>query len=42
MVLTKEHQEAMVNNYLKDHTVLETQSYIKGMTAIIDLINKNI
>lgn len=40
MILTKEHQEQMVNSYLKTHTVSETESYIKGIEAIIKLINK--
>ena len=41
MVLTKEHQETMVNNYLQTHTVSETESFIKGMEAIIKLVNRN-
>jgi hypothetical protein len=40
MILTKEHQQQMVNSYLKTHTVSETESYIKGIEAIIKLINK--
>ena len=42
MTLTKEHQEAMVNKYLKTHTVLETEAFIDGMDQMIKLINKNL
>ena len=40
MILTKEHQEAMVNKYLSSHTVAETESFMDGMNEIIKLINK--
>ena len=40
MVLTKEHQEVMVNKYLSSHTVAETEAFMEGMEAIIKLINK--
>ena len=40
MVLTKEHQEAMIHKYLAKHTVAETEAFIDGMKAIIKLINK--
>jgi len=42
MVLTKEHQEQMINSYLKTHTVAETEAFIDGMDAMVKLINKNI
>ncbi len=42
MVLTKEHQEQMVNSYLKTHTVTETEAYIQGINDIIELINKQV
>jgi len=41
MVLSKEHQEVMVSNYLLTHTVAETESFMEGMEIIIKLINKN-
>jgi hypothetical protein len=40
MVLTKEHQEAMVNKYFETHTAIETEAFMDGMEAIIKLINK--
>ena len=42
MILTQEHQEQMVNSYLKTHTVTETESYIQGINDIVQLINKQI
>ena len=40
MILTKEHQEQMVNSYLKTHTAAETEAYIQGINDIVQLINK--
>ena len=40
MILTKEHQEQMINSYLKTHTVAETEAYIQGINDIVQLINK--
>tara|TARA_R110000751_G_scaffold50481_1_gene111490 strand:+ start:114 stop:239 length:126 start_codon:yes stop_codon:yes gene_type:complete len=40
MILSKEHQEVMINKYLSNHTVAETKAYIDGMKAIVKLINK--
>ncbi len=42
MILTKEHQEQMINSYLKNHTVTETEAYIQGINDIIQLINKQL
>ena len=40
MIFTKNAQEKLINEFLMDHTVLETQSFILGMDAAIDHINK--
>ena len=40
MVLSKEHQEVMVNSYLATHTVAETEAFMEGMDAMIKLIDK--
>ena len=42
MILTKEHQQQMLNSYLKTHTVTETEAYIQGINDIVELINKQI
>jgi len=42
MILTKEHQEQMINTYLKTHSVTETEAYIEGINDIVQLINKQI
>ena len=42
MILTKEHQEHLINSYLKTHTVTETEAYIQGINDIVQLINKQI
>jgi hypothetical protein len=42
MVLTKEHQEAMIDNYSKTHTIIEVMSFIDGMTEMRILIERNI
>lgn len=42
MILTKEHQEAMIENYKKDnHSLDEVIGFIDGMNAIILLVIKN-
>tara|TARA_R110000765_G_scaffold348274_1_gene438384 strand:- start:499 stop:630 length:132 start_codon:yes stop_codon:yes gene_type:complete len=40
MVLTKEHQEAMVNKYFETHTAIETEAFMDGMNAVVELLNK--
>jgi hypothetical protein len=40
MIITKEQQEVMVDNYLKTHTVAETKSFVDGMIAVLSLINR--
>lgn len=38
MIFTKESYEKTVGNYLMSHTVKETESFIEGMEAMIDII----
>ena len=39
MIVTKEHQEAMVENYMKaGHTTDETLGFIDGLNAALDFI----
>ena len=40
MVLRAEAQEKIINEYLLQHTVEQTKSFIDGMEATIKLINK--
>tara|TARA_R110000803_G_scaffold31702_6_gene70417 strand:- start:541 stop:669 length:129 start_codon:yes stop_codon:yes gene_type:complete len=42
MVITKEHQEAMVNKYFENHTASETDAFSEGMEAMFNLIKKNL
>lgn len=42
MIITKEHQEAMVNKYFENHTASETESFSEGMEAMFNLIKKNL
>jgi hypothetical protein len=42
MIVTQEHQEALINSYLKDHTVAETQAFMDGMEAMFNYIKKNL
>jgi hypothetical protein len=41
MVLTKQTQERLIDEFLSTHSVIETQAFIKGMEAIIEVINNN-
>lgn len=41
MVITKEHQEAMLQRYAKNHGTEECLGYVDGMNAILELMNKN-
>ena len=39
MIITKEHQEAMVNNYRKEgHNEFECMGFIDGMNKMFELI----
>ena len=40
MILTKEQQESMLSEYEKTHTIQECNSYVDGIIAIVDLINR--
>ena len=40
MIFTKDAQEKIINEFLMDHTVIETQAFILGMDAAVDFINK--
>jgi len=40
MIFTKDAQDKLVNEFLMDHTVLETQAFILGLDAAINHINK--
>ena len=42
MIVTKEHQEALINAYLKNHTVAETEAFSEGMEAMFNYIKKNL
>jgi len=43
MIITKEHQEAMVLNYVKEgHNSDECMGFIDGMNEMFELINKNL
>lgn len=45
MIITKEHQEAMVENYKKGNkniTFLEEKGFIDGMNAMYELIERNL
>ena len=39
-MITKEQQEAMVNNYAKNHNSYETVGFIDGLNAMLELIAK--
>ncbi len=41
MIITKEQQEAILNNYMKEkHNADECSGFIDGMNAMYDLINR--
>lgn len=40
MVITKEMQERLLNNYMKEHNVDECNGFIDGMESLIEAINK--
>ena len=42
MLLTKGQLEKMVTEHLLSHTVKETESFIMGMDAVIELMNKHL
>ena len=42
MIVTREYQEAMVNNYRNEgHTEDECMGYTEGLTAMLDLVCVN-
>ena len=43
MIITKEHQEAMVNNYRKQgHNEYECMGFVDGMNAMFELIDNKL
>jgi hypothetical protein len=40
MLITKEQQEALVEQYMKNHNADECNGFIDGMVAMLDLIIK--
>ena len=42
MIITKEQQEAMINEYWKTHTFAEMEAYSKGMEDMFNLIIKKL
>ena len=42
MIITKEQQEAMINEYWKTHTFAEMEAYSEGMEAMLNLILKKL
>lgn len=40
MIITKEQQEAMINNYAKNHNSYETVGFVDGLIAFLELIEK--
>jgi hypothetical protein len=42
MIITKEHQLAMIENYQKKHTLEEAISFSEGMEAMLELVIKGL
>ncbi len=40
MIITKEQQEAMINNYAKNHNSYEVVGFVDGLNAMLELIEK--
>ena len=38
MLITREHQQAMINNYSKLHNTDETLGFIEGMEAMLNYV----
>ena len=42
MIITKEHQEAMINEYWKTHSFAEMEAFTEGMEVMLELIIKKL
>ena len=42
MIITKEHQLAMVNEYAKTHPIMEAVAFNEGMQAMLELTIKGL
>tara|TARA_R110000744_G_scaffold380214_1_gene500191 strand:- start:527 stop:664 length:138 start_codon:yes stop_codon:yes gene_type:complete len=42
MIITKEQQEAMINNYWKTHSFEEMEAFSEGMEAMLNLVSTKI
>lgn len=42
MMVTREQQLKLVNDYQKDHTANETDAFIEGMESALELIDQNL
>lgn len=40
MIIKREAQEALLEQYLKKHSIERTEGFADGMTAMIDFIDK--
>jgi len=42
MIITKEHQEAMIEKYQKTHPIMEAVAFSEGMEAMLELVIKGL
>lgn len=43
MIITKEHQETMVNNYRKEgHNEFECMGFVDGLNKMLELVDKKL
>tara|TARA_R110000803_G_scaffold188582_1_gene251033 strand:- start:590 stop:724 length:135 start_codon:yes stop_codon:yes gene_type:complete len=42
MIITREHQIAMIENYQEKHTIMEAVAFSEGMEAMLELVTKGL
>jgi len=42
MIVTQEHQLAMINEYAKNHPIMEAVAFSEGMEAMLELVIKGL